>query len=417
MTITSPDAIRKHGLAAKVAITLTILASVLALAACSSRSTNPSPLSLGSRANGINAAAKLDSGPSAGSPTAGPSNEFPATPADGPVLTPTNDVTTAKVQALATALGLTFPVVEKPGGWISPDARSSPPQTRFLIVLKDARGTWTYGSQTTCDISAPITDAGSCVSTAVATPIPPVAQNAPTPGATTASPPTRTTPTLSVSDQQFSAIVDPVLKNVGITDSARLTYSPATSASERSVEANPVVADLPTVGIATYISVMSRLPSPIIDQASGQLATWKLKDRYGVISAQDGLARLAALPQAALALCALSPDGKGCIAPATPTIVKTEFGLMADTDNGLPVLAPAWLFTTTSEANLVVGVTTESLVSVSAVADKYLATPTPIPNSPQATDQPLPIPSAVPGSAGSGAGQSEPGNPGSPTGN
>ena len=100
------------------------LGIALVVSGCSSSPSDSGPalLQLSSRNAGGEVALAADSAQKSapGLPTPTPGLTWPPTPVDGPVLTPSSaGVSTARVQALALSLGITDPVVEKPGGWIS----------------------------------------------------------------------------------------------------------------------------------------------------------------------------------------------------------------------------------------------------------------------------------------------------------
>ena len=380
---------------------LPIIACAVVLTACSSTPpAGPGALDLSSRSSGK--AANAEGAATAGAPTPAPSLTFPANPNDGPVLTPNRQaVTTASVQTLATALGIASPVTEQPGGWSAPAAApGTPPDgTPRLIVLKDARASWFYGTGTSCDLSQPVDDnAGGCVSTAIAEPAPVTTPGGGSPTVTPVAP-----ATVNVSVAQVNTVTDPLFTALGQTTAAR-TYFPDQneSAEARTVTGDPTVLDLPTFGAGTNVTVVIRAKQPTIDSANGALAAWELKDKYGVVSAADALARYDSQPRPEPLLCAVGPDGQGCLARPAITITGATFGLMADTNSGAPVLAPAWIFAT-STAAVAGGQPTAGKFPVSAVQDRYLTTPSPD------TGQPNPVgtdiePTAVPGSTGASEG-------------
>lgn len=379
---------------------LPIIASAVVLTACSSTPpAGPAALDLSSRSTAK--AANAEGANTSGAPTPAPNVTFPATPADGPLLTPNRQaVTTASVQALATALGITSPVTEQPGGWSAPAATPGAPDgTPRLIVLKDARASWFYGTGTSCDLSQPLSDnAGGCVSTAIAEPAPVTTSGA---GSSTVTPSAPATVNISVA--QVNTVADPLFTALGLTTAARMYFPDQNESAEaRTVTGDPTVLDLPTFGAGTNVTVVIRAKKPTIDSANGTLATWDLKDKYGVVSAADTLARYNSQPRPEPLLCAVGPDGKGCLARPAITITGATFGLMADTNSGAPVLAPAWIFAT-STAAVAGGQPTAGKFPVSAVQDRYLTTPSPD------TGQPNPVgtdiePTAVPGSTGASEG-------------
>ena len=376
---------------------LPIIACAVVLTACSSTPpAGPGALDLSSRSTAK--AANAEGANTSGAPTPAPTVTFPATPADGPVLTPNRQaVTTASVQTLATALGIASPVTEQPGGWSAPAAApGTPPDgTPRLIVLKDARASWFYGTGTSCDLSQPLSDnAGGCVSTAIAEPAPVTTSGA---GSSTVTPIAPATVNISVA--QVNTVADPLFTALGLTTAARMYFPDQNESAEaRTVTGDPTVLDLPTFGAGTNVTVVIRAKKPTIDSANGTLATWELKDKYGVVSAADALARYNSQPRPEPLLCAVGPDGKSCLARPAITITGATFGLMADTNSGAPVLAPAWIFAT-STAAVAGGQPTAGKFPVSAVQDRYLTTPSPD------TGQPNPVgtdiePAAVPGSTG-----------------
>jgi len=386
---------------------LPIIASAVVLTACSSTPpAGPGALDLSSRSS-VNA--ETISSAASGAPTPAPTVTFPATPADGPLLTPNRQaVTTASVQTLATALGIASPVTEQPGGWSAPAATpgTPPDDTPRLIVLKDARASWFYGTGTSCDLSQPVDDnAGGCVSTAIAEPAPVTS-----PGGSSSTVTPVVPATVNVSVAQVNTVADPLFTALGQTTAAR-TYFPDQneSAEARTVTGDPTVLDLPTIGAGTNVTVVIRAKQPTIDSANGTLAAWELKDKYGVVSAADALARYDSQPRPEPLLCAVGPDGQGCLARPAITITGATFGLMADTNSGASVLAPAWIFAT-STAAVAGGEPIKGAFAVSAVQDRYITTPSPdtgVPNPVGSDDIGVPnpvgtdiAPTAVPGSTG-----------------
>ena len=402
---------------------IVLSAAVVALSACSSDSLPP--LALAS-ASGEAKSASIAPANASGVPTPAPTTTFPEGPSDGPVLDPTgNKPSRQRVQALATALGASGSLREEPGGWIVAGRTATDPT---LIVFKDERSSWQYATGISCDLSvAPENGSGTCSITATPESTRTSVEPSSTVQAPPASPPSSPLPIapspsgVATPDTQSSASpaatteVEPlaaaVLQSGGIDDAARIVSEPIelTSASDVvQYTGSPVIEALPTSGLNTLVVVGTASGRRLVISGSGSLATWKLRARYATVSAQEALQRWSELPQPALALCPIAPDGSGCLPVSTPTVTSAEFGLMLDTDTATDnhlVLAPAWLFTTEVTAG---GTTSSGVTAISAVQDRYrqsATAPTGAPPSPSARNSggvstPEPSSGSVPGSTG-----------------
>jgi hypothetical protein len=195
------------------------------------------------------------------------------------------------------------------------------------------------------------------------------------------------------------AAAGPVLAAVGLA-AADAEVEPTTSfggpAGARTVRVDPDLDDAPTTGFETTVSV----DSAGILTASGSLGQPRPSDRYPVISADEAVDLLAAMPVPLIA-CPESSDpvrpGPACGGPMEVT--GATFGRSVQWEGAAkrPLLVPSWLFDITGS--------TEP-VAIVAVDPAYLADP--LPTDPG--DGAAGSASAVPGSPGT----ADPGAPVAP---
>ena len=274
-----------------------------------------------------------------------------------------------RVRDLAGALGLAADPVRRTHGW-EVDSGGS------LLRVRDGDGEWSYSrAGLTCpaylvDVETPY--GGSTVSCAVG-------------GREGASP----TPALPVpSDAVALAAATPVLAVAGLDDDARLL--PYAGGLSRTVVADPVVAGLPTSGIRSVVDV----DRTGVTGAYGRLGTTTAGPTYPIVSARTAYDALVTAPRPLPELaCVESKDGSTLCPKPTPLVVTgAVLGLELASDDGAPVLVPAWLFSVRGA--------TEPLTAV-AVEPRYLADPEP---------GTQPGGGSVPGSTG-GSGGTEPSVP------
>jgi hypothetical protein len=159
------------------------------------------------------------------------------------------------------------------------------------------------------------------------------------------------------------------------------------AAGARTVRVDPELDDAPTTGFETSVTV----DSTGILTASGSLGEPRPSDRYPVISADDAVKLIAAMPVPLIA-CAEStvpvPPGPACGGPMEVTGATFGRSMQWEGASERPLLVPSWLFDLKGA--------TEPLAIV-AVDPAYLADPRP----------------ADPGDGASGSGGgSVPGSPG-----
>lgn len=316
-----------------------------------------------------------------------------------PTYRPTTDITTAKVAALATALGVEQAPVEQAGGWVAEVPATDPTQVRRLYVLKDDEGTWFFGAGTQCDLTQGPGNAGACTSSAVAV----------APDAATAEPDAPRASTNCDGSTLESVIrreAQKVFDAVGTTQAAAGT---ATDTCEFTYTEPLVVDGLPVSGADTTVTIArSDRTGARATSASGTLATWATDRTFPLADAATGWERVQMLPQPAMAeLCQVPPDGTGCLS-TQQVMTGAEVGLMRDTDlsDNSVLLVPAWLFTISSTLVDPDGGPSPkpnepitSVIAVTAIADSALVRP------------PVETVTSDPGQ-GSGGGSS-PGSPGS----
>jgi hypothetical protein len=397
------------------ALALGGLVAALALSACGTEvaggSSGLEPLRIGTGAAGGAPAADSAGGKIASGWTL--SGTLPAGPGTGPVLRFTGDPGEDDVRALAAALGLTGAPEARKHGWIVDGP------TGELRVRSDAAGQWSFTRTTDCPsyyVDVDSTGPDSAVSCAVAD----------GPDSTTAS------DLPLITDDAALATAEPVLAAAGVSadprvlDGARGAYGTAVA-----VVADPTVADLPTTGLQTVVDV----DVDGVVGATGWLGDLTPDGDYPVVSAQTAYDRLDAMPRAldAMACPEIAPGpmetpGDDPMPPCgkvQPMVITgATFGLTTSWEDGQTILVPAWLFAVKGW---------DYPLAQVAVADEYLADPTPapeptsgtgggsaIPPDPGQTDTPVEPPSVEPGDPGSGGGSdgsgggTEPVSPGSP---
>ncbi|MER7723805.1 hypothetical protein [Streptomyces sp. NPDC096323] len=293
------------------------------------------------------------------------SGALPDGPDKAAVQRATGTVSASEVARLAKALGVQgTPQAEGTSWKVGSDGDGSGP---LLRVTKQAPGTWTfarYGSGGT----------DNCESTTVCSskPVRPGVSGNP------------------VSEKVAKAAAVPVLKAVGQDDAA--LDARQLMGSVRVVNADPVVAGLPTYGWTTGVQVG---PEGEVVGGSGQLKGLEKGAEYPVIGAGEALKQLnAAQPSR-------GGDIGGCASPApledgvkssgmscgkrtgaeptttTVTVDKATFGLAARYVDGKQLLVPSWIFTVRPGA----GGTGDTVTQV-AVDPAYLAKETPSEKTP-----------------------------------
>lgn len=384
-----------------------VTVAAVALTGCSNEPSTPSAgLSLASMSNASAdsampmSAATRESRSGSGATLATP---LPTGPSSGPIYVPSAAVDTAKVTALASALGITQAPVEQPGGWSAEIPSSDPAKVRRLTVLRDDVGTWFFGTGTECDLSVPNEGDSTCSSTAVA-PVPDDTQ----PSVSC----TRVVIPGEADTTWFRSEASSFFTTLGVAGKPVRTGENTNSCTE-SWSAQAVVGGLAVNGLDTTVTFAGgTAPSPTIPEAAGTLATWTPEGDYPLIDAQQGWNRVGERPMPAMAeLCQVPPDDTGCLA-TKETMTGGEIGLMRDLNlsSDRVVLVPAWLFTVTSMLDdpdggpAPVMDPTTSVIAVTAIADSALR--------PAATEPGvIGTASSEPGAGDSGG--SSPGSPGS----
>lgn len=268
-----------------------------------------------------------------------------------------------RVRELAAALGLSADPVRRAHGWEVGSGGA-------VLRVRDADGEWSY-SRAGLDCPAYLVDieseyGGSAVSCAVGE-----------------SPGSDATPAVPVPpDAVALASASPVLAVAGLDDVARVL--PTSGGLTRTVVADPVVAGLPTVGIRTVVDV----DRTGVAGAYGRLGTTTEGPTYPIVSARTAFDRLADSPRPLPELaCVQSKDGSTVCPTPTPLVVTgAVLGLELASDDGTPVLVPAWLFTVRDSD--------EPLAAI-AVEPRFLGDPGPGPGA--STD---PGSGSEPGSSG-----------------
>lgn len=262
--------------------------------------------------------------------------ELPTGPGVAPVYRFTGGVDEAAVGRLAAALGISGTPERRAHGW----AIGGNGSRAGLVVRDDGIGAWAYSSDTSAcglAVDADSTDDDSSVSCSAAAP----------PGGA-----------LGPSSARATAAAEPLLAAVGLADaSPQVTVS--TGATY--VRVDPVIDGLRTTGVATSVTVTG----DSVSAAQGVLAGTARGPDYPIVSAKAAYASLSSLPQPEIAIsCPDHEDG----APLTglcarQVVTGAEVGLTLRSDDGKPVLVPAWLFLTKDGPPL----------TMIAVADRFLA--------------------------------------------
>ncbi|MDX2548671.1 hypothetical protein ACOT81_12195 [Streptomyces sp. WI04-05B] len=286
---------------------------------------------------------------------------LPAGPSSAPVYTMAKnaqgEITAAEVTRLAKALGVAGKPVQEAEDWLVGTAHDG--TGPFLRVNRHAPGTWSFSRYL---LGGP----DNCRSTTVC------AQKSGAEG-TTVDP---------VSEAAAKKAAAPVLKAVG-QDDAKLDASQVLG-TQRVVNADPVVGDLPTYGWTTGLQVSAQGE---VVSGSGQLSTPVKSDTYPVLGAKATLALLnepgaAATPEHRMGIggCASPVPLKDRLeAPCgtatgttrqkeSLTVDKAVFGLASHTVSGRPALVPSWLFEVRAQ-----GAAKGYTVTYPAIDPRYLA--------------------------------------------
>jgi hypothetical protein len=384
------------------------------------RRLDPVPLSVGAGARAEGATAPRDAAMYYGGEIVIPDRLLAGLPTEGPVSTVTRgDVSTARIAALARALGVDGEVRTVAGGWsVGAGDRvlqvmSQPGTPWYLgpdkgVIAEDSGGgsTGSGGSSgsvgtgiataqpadaepepkptATGDDTPVSSDPGEpdCKPTpdgsevcAPATPVPCLAPDGAEP---TCGPVEEPTHPPQPSDADARAVAEKVFDAAGVTGPT--TVNDAWGAKE--VVAAPVVGGLPTVGFETRVAV---LLGGTVQYASGFLGGTEHDGDYPLLAPRDAVARGGAYGDPRIlsaqvgAPCA--PDAP-CPTPAPREATGVRLGLLFmgsyDTEQGA-FLAPAWLLTFD-------GSTWPE--PVLALPDRYIATPPPATGEPPKPDDP-----------------------------
>lgn len=346
------------------------LVAALALAACGTTVAGGSgdglaPLRIGTATgNGVPAAGSDSSG---GKLTPGWTlkGSLPSGPGTGPVLRFTGAPSEDDVRALATALGLTAAPDKQAHGWIVAGA------TGELRVRSDTAGQWSFSRSTDCPsyfVDVDRADGSGGVSCAVA---------ADAAAGTVAAPSQPASDLPLVTDDAALATAEPVLAAAGVDATPRVLGGAAgQSGTVASVVADPTISGLPTSGLSSVVDVDPQG----VRGATGWLGDLTADGDYPVVSAQKAFDRLDSMPRALAAIACPdiapgpmesgAPEAMPCASPEPMVVTGATFGLTLSWEGLTPILVPAWLFTVTGWDNPLAQI---------AVADQYLAEPTPIP--------------------------------------
>ncbi|MDR6973392.1 hypothetical protein J2X68_000061 [Streptomyces sp. 3330] len=291
---------------------------------------------------------------------------LPDGPGSAPVYWAKGEVTKDEVARLAKALGAEgTPVVDGEAWKVGAGNDGSGP---VLRVNRQAPGMWTFTRFT------PGTDNCTAGSDKCAA----------TPPDASAAPP---------SEAAAKKAAAPVLKALG-QGGAQVDASQVMG-SQRVVNADPVLGELPTYGWATGISVDAQ---GAVVAGNGQLETPVKGDTYPLLSAREALDALNAAPGAdhrmGIGGCASpvplkdrleSPCGSSTTAPQgqTATVENAVLGLAPHTSGGRQVLVPSWLFDV--RASGVAGGYTVTQPAVEPAYLKSAAAPTPTPSASSGT--------------------------------
>lgn len=194
------------------------------------------------------------------------------------------------------------------------------------------------------------------------------------------SPPGTATPAKPVDPRRTA---EPVLAAAGV---GTTTADVDDQGEVAVVSVDPVVASVPTTGIATAVLVDARG----VRSAYGVLGEAAEGPAYPVITAAQALSVLRSQPRPELAIaCAV---GQTCPGVGPQKVTGATLGLMAASDSGERILVPAWLFAIEGSS---------VPAAVVAVVDRYLADPEPVDGGGGS--------SSVPGSSGGAVPPSDPG--------
>lgn len=281
---------------------------------------------------------------------------------------PTGPASTARVQALATALDVGTP--QRDGaGW----------RAQGLVVSGDSGQAWWYSAcasdsvvssdgRVDCAVAVPGGTSGSGSTgsgTVTAEPAPP-----PDPGDDFTVGPTPDDPAPRPSEPAASPVPVPV-PEATVTSAARpVLQSLGLSLSDAVVDTSPyggsvtvpaAVDGLQAYGFTTRVDVSA---DGKVTGGNGWLATPDRGDAYPLITAQEAFDNLP--PRVVAMLCPIGPDGQGCLPPAPTEVTGAHLGLsLQPMRDGSQLLVPSWLFT-------VKGWTEP--VPVVAVQEKFLST-------------------------------------------
>lgn len=313
---------------------------------------------------------------------------LPAEPTSAPVYRPSKP-DQAAVQRLATALGVTDPVVAANGGY------TAGPRLRV-----DANGMWSYGpscpdAASDCSVGYAVDQSSVAIGAsgsasgydpgtvdASAAPGPPTKPTAVPPD----EPPVAPSPYPVTDDATARRAAAPVLDALDLP-------SGTTTVSYGYVSADPVIDGLRVAGATTGISVAVE---GTISYAFGYLLPTTRGATYPLITAKEAFDQLPPRAVPAIA-CAVRPGTPvPCPTFPPPVVTKVELGLSLAADDKGPLLVPAWLFTIKDD--------TEP-TPVIAVEAKYIGTP-PEPSivtgSAEAGSAVPPVPANVGGAPGDG---------------
>lgn len=186
----------------------------------------------------------------------------------------------------------------------------------------------------------------------------------------------------STTPEAARAAARPVLEAVGIDPADAIVRA---DQPQGVVVADPTVADLPTYGLATSLTVFGAQ----VAAAGGWLGGSQAGATYPVISATAAWKQLTRTPTARplIGCPELLPAGRDPLICGGPiTVTGARFGLSLHEENGRRLLVPSWLFDVRDS---------DSPLSVIAIDPRYLAA------APAAT-----MGGGEPGSSGSGTGGS-----------
>ncbi|WP_225850822.1 hypothetical protein [Streptomyces sp. HPF1205] len=336
-------------------------------------------------------------------------------PKSAPVYRPSGRVGQDEVRRLATALGLSGPVVDDQGFWrvgTAPGTGTGP----VLTVGKEGPATWSYlraappvphmrpdatGNQGPAASPAPggagpasgastsshpgsgaSVSSGPAAAASSGASAPDVAA-APSAVATPAPAPRNTVITYTakaadpaeppVSEAKAMSVAAPVLAELGL--SGARTDASRTLGPMRTVTADPVVGGLPTSGWSTQLEIGH---DGKLDEGYGRLAPLTAGGTYPVDGAAAAFKRLGAESAATATVCSAPvpsathpsddkklPLSRPCMSAGSPRTMEVRgaaFGLSAQFMSGTQELVPSWLFDVAPS-----GVRTTSVVAEPAV--------------------------------------------------